>query len=140
VREGRSWRGLRAGAVACLVAIAANGCSFLFADGPPPNHRQVRYFDCDSSYIYPAIDTVLAAGGLGNLASVAFSRSAPAPAPVGGPAPSSPGPSVSTVLLAIALAAVPVTSAVYGNTKARRCRDAKAELGYRLNASPLSGP
>jgi len=47
-----------------MVVVLGDGCSFLFADGPPPNHREARYFDCESMDVLPAVDTTLAAAGV----------------------------------------------------------------------------
>jgi hypothetical protein len=115
--------------------MGASGCSFLFADGPPPNHRELRYFDCNTSNIFPAADTLVGVLGLGYVIGQAL------PSPdietPSGPAPGPPGPSVgSLVLKAIPFVVLPVTSAVYGYKKVGKCRDAKAELASRLTASP----
>jgi hypothetical protein len=138
------------GAISCVLAMTVGGCSLVFSDVPPANHRVLRYFDCDSTRALPATDTLIAAAGAAELAFEAF-RPEPgagsvAPPPGGGPAPMGPGPipppassrpTVGTLLLAaIPLVAIPVGSAVYGYRRAATCRDAKTELAGRLMASP----
>ena len=130
------------GAMSCVLAMTVGGCSFVFSDAPPGNHRELRYFDCDSSRLFPATDTLIGAVGAAEVAYEAF-RPEPgagsvAPSPGGGPAPMGPSKaSVGTLLLvAIPLVAIPVGSAAYGYKRAARCRDAKTELAGRLMASP----
>jgi hypothetical protein len=144
--ERRSSRGLRAGAATCLLAMTANGCSFIFAAGPPPNHREMRYFDCPSSYAPPAIDTAIAVtGGLVSLVAIAFAAHPVTfsyihrpDAQDGAPAVAQLGASGEAVLIAIPLVLVglPAVSAIYGSKKVGSCRDAKAELVARINAVP----
>jgi hypothetical protein len=139
--RARSTRGLSAVATTCLLAVATNGCSFLFSEGPPPDHRELRYFDCDSTYFLPATDAFLGAWGVGVLVASAFNPYAPAPVgPDGAPAGPSSGTPVSALLLLGAATLVPLTSAVYGYKKMGSCRDAKAELAVRLNTSSGGGP
>lgn len=150
LRQRRSLKGPLAGAATCLLAMAANGCSFIFSAGPPPDHRQMRYFDCPSSHVPPVIDTVLAAaGGLVTLAAVALTENpinfseirrpnahevAPAFAQIDG------SEAAGLVAIAAALVAVPTVSAIRGYAKVSECREAKAELVARINAAPTVGP
>lgn len=138
-------RGLLTGAVACALAVATSGCSFMFADGPPANHRQSRYFDCESSYVYPAMDATITVAGIGGFVAALVVPSGAANGPVAGPGgapapmPPPPGPSrTSQVVTSIPLLVVPLVSAVYGYTKAKGCGEAKKELGLRLDAAPLA--
>jgi hypothetical protein len=144
----RSSSGLRVGAVTCLLALAANGCSFLFAEGPPPKHREMLYFDCPTSYGFPVVDTAIAvSGGLLSLAIIALATNpvtleainvTGARAP--GTAQVSAGGTIALVAIPLVLVGLPGTSAVYGYQKVGDCRDAKAELAARMNAAPAAAP
>jgi hypothetical protein len=148
-RERRSSRSPWAGAVVCLLAMAANGCSFMYAQSPPPNHTQMRYFDCPSSYAPPALDTAGAvAGGLFSLVlfafaayggSSSFSAIQGANAREAAPGLANVGGAAVLVAVPVVLVGLPAASAVYGYTKVGECRDAKAELDARLNATPGDG-
>src|SRR3954471_13883154 len=60
---------LLAVSVAGLLA-GTSGCSLLFVDGPPANHRKLNYFDCTSNNLAPVVDVVIGgAEGLGALGS-----------------------------------------------------------------------
>ncbi len=45
-------------ALALLTSLALTGCSFLFASGPPAQHRQLPIFECTTSRAAPIVDTV----------------------------------------------------------------------------------
>jgi hypothetical protein len=66
-RPFSSTRARNATATLALVALAASvpvssGCSFLFSEGAPDNHRALESFQCGDSYAPPIVDTVM--GGL----------------------------------------------------------------------------
>jgi hypothetical protein len=122
----------RARVVVCLLALGANGCSFVFAGGPPANHRELKYFDCPTSHAPPIIDTVVAVTG-GAVTFLAWG--------LGTALASDSGGSANTILLAgIPLVLLPAASAIYGYSKGGDCRDAKAELVARIYAPPVSAP
>jgi hypothetical protein len=50
---------LRAVVVVFAIVVGGSGCSFAFVSGPPANHAQLPYFDCSTSRVAPALDTVL---------------------------------------------------------------------------------
>ncbi len=45
-------------ALALITSLALTGCSFLFASGPPAQHRQLPIFECTTSRAAPIADTV----------------------------------------------------------------------------------
>jgi hypothetical protein len=149
--ENRSSWGLRAGAATCLLAMAVNGCSFLFSAGPPPNHRELRYFDCPSTSGPPAVDTAIAVtGGLASLLVIALA-SGPGIFPSEIHPPSaheltpavgqvSPAATMALVAIPVVLVGLPTASAIYGYRQAGSCRDAKNDLIVRLNTAPASAP
>ena len=122
----------RARAIVCLLALGVEGCSFIFAAGPPANHRELKYFDCPSSHAPPTIDTVVAVAG-GVVTFLAWGLGTALSSESGGNAN-------SILLVGIPLVLLPTASAVYGYSKGGDCRDAKAELVARIYASPRPAP
>lgn len=115
-------RASRATGVGCLLAMLGTGCSFIFAEGPPPNHREVRYFDCTSSYGPPAADTVVSVfGGLTAATLLVLSGLS-----------DSGDRSDRVALVSLPLVMLPVSSAIYGYTQVGSCRKAQSELAMRL--------
>ncbi|HEV3032521.1 MAG TPA: hypothetical protein VG319_12825 [Polyangia bacterium] len=51
-----AWRPVTVAAAVCL----ASGCSFMFSEGPPDDHRALESFQCGESYAPPVVDTIAA--------------------------------------------------------------------------------
>jgi hypothetical protein len=105
--------------VCCCIPLL-NGCSLLFASGPPDGHQKLRYFDCPSNAAAPATDAFV--GGTYALALLLAAASAGDETAefygfVGG---------VSAAFLG---------SMAYGIVKNSECSDAKRHLERRLAAS-----
>lgn len=116
------WNLVLAAAIACGGA----GCSLAFVNGPPPNHRQLPFFDCTSSNVLPTVDLVLA--------GVAAADA------VGGTAGASGLTSSRTELAGFAIeAAAFAASAVYGYGKTSACKKAQVELFARTPSTPMPG-
>jgi hypothetical protein len=112
--------------VLCAVAAAAtNGCSFLFVDGPPPNAKKLRAFNCTSSNSWPTTDVIL--GGLTLLDGLGAVTSA-------SQTTSGTSNNANYVAAGVALggAALFAASAATGYKNASACRDATGELMTRL--------
>lgn len=109
---------------ACLLSCFATGCSWLFVDKAPPNHAQLRYFDCTSSKIAPVLDTVEAVGGSLAAGIIASDSSYGSDKAAG-------------VAVEIGLAAVFAASAIYGYTATSDCRDAKDALAARIKRGAI---
>ncbi len=115
---------------AALLTLSA-GCSFVFVDGPPANHKKMPFFTCTPSNTLPVVDLViggvLAASTVGQLDSGSSS---------------STGSSTNTATVAVAVgeAALFAASAIYGFGKTSACREANAELMARLPAGPMGPP
>ena len=45
-------------ALALVSSLVLTGCSFLFASGPPAQHRQLPIFECTTSRAAPVADTI----------------------------------------------------------------------------------
>lgn len=102
----------------CLLSLAANGCSFLFVQGPPPDYREHEDVDCTVTDAAPTIDTVLmVTGGASTLFLFLLSGLSDTSDPRG-----------KIALLSIPFFFVPAGSAVYGYRTVRNCRAAKADL------------
>lgn len=56
-----------------ILAASAGGCSWIFVDGPPPDHAELDYFTCTPSRVAPRLDVVGA--GLNVLAALAVAAS-----------------------------------------------------------------
>lgn len=116
------WNLVLAAAIACGGA----GCSLAFVNGPPPNHRQLPFFDCTSSNVLPTVDLLFA-----GVAAVDA---------VGGTAGASGLPSSRTELAGFAVeAAVFAASAAYGYGKTSACKKAQTELFARTPSTPTFG-
>jgi hypothetical protein len=114
------WNLVLAAAIACGGA----ACSLAFVNGPPPNHRQLPFFDCTSSNLLPTVDLLFAG--------------AAAVDAVGGTAGASGLPSSRTELAGFAVeAAAFAASAVYGYGKTSACKKAQGELFARTPSTPM---
>jgi len=113
-------------ALLCLVC-ALSGCSFAFVHGPPPNHRQMPFFDCTTSNILPAMD-----GLLGLLVAADTIDAA-----TSGTSTLRSSPTVAIAVVA-AEAALFATSAAYGFKKTSDCRDAQNALLLRMPPPPVA--
>ena len=47
-------------AVIGVISLCASGCSFLFVEGPPPGHEQMRVVSCTDSKTLPLLDAIWA--------------------------------------------------------------------------------
>jgi hypothetical protein len=113
--------------VLCAVAATAtNGCSFLFVDGPPPNARKLRAFNCTTSNSWPTTDVIL--GGLTLLDGLGAVTSASQSSTYGG------NNNGNYIAAGVALggAALFAASAVSGYKDTSACREATSELMTRL--------
>jgi hypothetical protein len=107
------------------VLLLSHGCSFLFVNGPPDGHEQMRYFDCVSNGAGPAGDASWAIFD-GLLAAAAAS--------VDGDV-NDEGEEVNTgagVALFGVAAAVHAGSMIYGLVQINDCSDAKQHLQERI--------
>ncbi|HEY4187084.1 MAG TPA: hypothetical protein VGP07_18555 [Polyangia bacterium] len=119
---------------------AGQGCSFLFAEGPPPEVRSGTILTCSQSYGWPLLDTAIA-GYEGVRTGLALSRSS---ANYRG-AQFSRGEDIGASLASLALFGV---SAWYGYAKVNACdaaidEAAKHEWGeqpLRLHSAPTPLP
>lgn len=125
----------RPGLVAAVIlSVAGSGCSFLFVNGPPPDHKTSTFFDCTSSNTIPFVDVAFAAGSV--LEAVE-----------GGTGVQSQGYDTTTtsrtgeaVTFGVT-AAVLAASAAYGFNKTSQCREALADLVRRTPpAAPTLAP
>lgn len=100
-------------------AFIGSGCSFLFVNGPPAHHEQMRYFDCSSSNVIPVLDVIWAGlNGLG--AANAFSKD------------EDEMENRNTVIaVGFMWLAVSGASAIYGFTTVADCKGAKEKLMLR---------
>jgi hypothetical protein len=112
--------GVLAVAILTALAISASGCSLLFVNGPPQNHRTSSFFGCTSSNTIPIVDTAFAVGAVLGAASV------------GSDGYSTSGTRTTGAITYGAAAALLAGSAVYGFSKTSACREAQAELVARL--------
>ncbi len=102
-------------------ALVQAGCSVIFVEGPPKQHRQMPYFACSTSYAPPVVDTVV--GGLGAVSAL-------------GNAHVEDSVRITSLILAATLGA----SAAYGYTQVCRCRSASDELAARMFVPPPAPP
>ncbi|HVR03489.1 MAG TPA: hypothetical protein VMT47_15235, partial [Polyangia bacterium] len=112
--------------LSAIAAAATNGCSALFVDGPPPNARKLRAFNCTTSNSWPTTDVIL--GGLTLLDGLGAVTSASQSSTSGGIS------NANYVAAGVALggAALFAASAVSGYKNTSACRDATSELMTRL--------
>jgi hypothetical protein len=99
------------GAVALATCASVSGCSFIFSEGPPPQHERMPYFDCSTSYAPPVLDTEWKMNGNTTERSTVIG--------------------VGLVWLAVSGAA-----AIYGYNKVGACRQAKDQLMLRMMRAP----
>jgi hypothetical protein len=106
----------------CLAAasLGAGGCSFIFVDGPPTQHKKMPYFDCTSSNALPVVDVVIAAAEGLAAASDLASRDQ---------YDSSSATTMAATQLGVA--ALFAASGISGFSKTGACREAKDELTAR---------
>jgi hypothetical protein len=111
-------------------ALLSSGCSFIFSDGPPPQHQRAAYFDCSSNAAAPATDVVNALGS-GLLAGASSKDD---------PNTSDDEANKGTAVTFGIIAAVYTASAIYGFVVESNCSAAKEELALRLQrpAAPQS--
>jgi hypothetical protein len=113
--------------VVVVAAPLASGCSFIFSEGAPDNHRSLQSFQCGESYAPPIVDTV--AAGLFALGANAAAQNKEANvASAVDPQQRRHDINVTIGLLA-AFAAIDVGSAIYGYHAVGDCREAQ---GIRL--------
>jgi hypothetical protein len=113
--------------VAVLTSVSVSGCSYIFTSGPPPNHQQLPYFDCSTSYVPPVLDTVWAGlNGLG--AIIALSRSEEE----WKREQSTASDRSTAIAVGLIWLAVSGSSAIYGYQKVGQCKPAKEQLMMRM--------
>jgi hypothetical protein len=117
------------GAWAALLAatLGAPGCSFIFSEGAPANHRDRSTFQCGESYVPPLVDT--AAVGLFALAAIGTEhgkQTTVANAVANGEDMDQAQHDVNVqIALAVGAAALDAASAIYGYHAAADCRAAQ---------------
>jgi hypothetical protein len=112
-----SRRALLVIAGASLLA-SSSGCSLIFVDGPPAQHRQLAYFECTSSNFAPVVDMVI--GGAEGVAVL------------GSAANSSASFHNTSDLIAPAIAAAAfVASGIIGFRRVADCKEATNALALR---------
>lgn len=116
-----------------LATLLAAGCSFVFVEGPPRNHRQLPYFACTSSRVAPIIDGGLAALLALNMILTAVTSEADWNEAYDGDPPLGRG---AVIGIDAALVAAYGAGAWFGFTRTSRCRAAKVELMGRVGAQP----
>jgi hypothetical protein len=114
-----------------ILATAGAGCSFLFVNGPPAEHRKMSFFGCTSSNTIPTLDAV-------------FGTAALVDAVAAGAGSSTFGSSVGTrraeAITFGAEALLLGASSAYGYQKTSECRKAEAELQRRAPVMPMGPP
>lgn len=113
---------------ALVVLLTTGGCSFVFVDGPPAQHRQMPYFDCTKSRFVPVLDVIFSALQIANFSLAAGKSDEEWDEMYDGDAPIERGPSMG---LYAGLAALGSVSAYVGFKRTSKCRDAKGELMIR---------
>jgi hypothetical protein len=105
--------------VAMVIAnLSSAGCSFIFSESPPPNHRQMTYFKCASNIAPPIVDAAWAGvNGLAAAGALVDPKTERRGATIG----------VGLTWLAVSGAA-----ALYGFHKVGECRSATRELMARM--------
>jgi hypothetical protein len=110
-----------------VVLSAASGCSFIFSEGPPDDHRARTTFQCGESLAPPIVDTV----GVGFFALTAVGAQSSKEKDVANAAAMGKDPvqtrhdiNAATGVL-VALAAIDAASAIYGYHAVRACRVAQ---------------
>jgi hypothetical protein len=117
----RSWMS----GVAVLTSVSLTGCSFIFSEGPPPNHERLPYFDCSTSYAPPVLDTIwAAANGLGAASAAGTSEAKW----------NAENSTSRDAVIAVGLIWLGVSgaSAIYGYNKVASCRQAKDQMMLRM--------
>ena len=114
--------------VLAVTAPLASGCSFIFSEGAPDDHRARASFQCGESYAPPVVDTI----GAGLLALISASDAQNKETNVAN-AVNNPEQTRHDINVAIgvaaAFAALDAASAIYGYHAVADCRDAQ---GIRL--------
>jgi hypothetical protein len=125
-------------AVALLTSLSVSGCSFIFSEGPPPNHQRLPFFDCSTSYAPPVLDTVF--GGLFALSAVSVVGTSDTEWKRENPATETSRSSV--IVVNVVMLGLLGASAIYGYSKVGQCRPAKDQLMLRMMrpAAPQAWP
>jgi hypothetical protein len=110
------------------VSVALQGCSLLFVEAPPPDHAELRAFDCTSSVAAPVIDTVVAGfQAVRTAVAVGANDSVYENYPLSRPA---------DIAFGLGFLALFTGSAIYGYSETGDCRQANRELQARVNTEP----
>jgi hypothetical protein len=113
-----------------VVLSAASGCSFIFSEGPPDDHRARATFQCGESSAPPIVDTV----GVGYFAYSAIleqqaKETTVAKAVAKGMDPAQARHDVNVQIgITVAAAVIDAASAVYGYHAVHACRVAQETL------------
>jgi hypothetical protein len=127
-------RSCLSGVVAVVTSVSLSGCSFLFVNGPPDNHKAMPYFDCTSSVAAPVLDTVWA--GLNGLGAASAASASDAQWKAQGQ--SNERGTVAVVGLVWLM--ISGASAIRGYQLTSDCREAKGQLAARLTQPRPSRP
>jgi len=103
-----------------------SGCSFIFVEGPPPDHPQRTIVDCSTSNVAPVLDVLFAGYQMVRIGMAANATDADyEDAPIDRSA---------DIGFGIGFFVLHTASAVYGFSTTSACKDAKAEAEMRLRA------
>ena len=115
-----------------VLTLSLGGCSFAFVHGPPPNHKQLAFFDCTTSNLLPFGDSLLGVVFLGATADAVSRYSS-----TNSYGLSSSSSSKADIATDAALAALLSASAIYGFVKTSNCVDAQNALLARTPPTPV---
>ncbi len=115
---------------ALIVALmsALPGCSFLFVDGPPPDHAEREHFTCTTSRLGPIVDTVFAVTYGAQAAGVVATR--------GSNSSSSNESTLTLALFVLGFAGLFGASAYSGYVDTSDCGEAMDALEARRTLAP----
>jgi hypothetical protein len=114
-----------------MTSLSLSGCSFIFSDGPPANHRQLPYFDCSTSYAPPVLDTIWAGlNGLGALTALASSSEEWEQRQTSDRS--------TVIVVGLSWLALSGASAMYGYNKVGECKPAKEQLMLRMSRQQIA--
>jgi hypothetical protein len=112
--------------VIIALGLASEGCSFLFADGPPDRHQTMLYFDCTSTAGLEVADGMFALGTtLAGVGTLGMSEKEFEDQNNG-------GNRNTTAAVDFVVAGVFAGSAIYGIIVTESCSDAKDGLRQRI--------
>lgn len=121
--------------LAILCALSVTGCSFVFVEGPPDDHRQQPYVGCTSSRMSPILDTIFTGLQLANLGVAVSKDDMEWDEQYDGEPPFERDTAIGIYSAFVLLGAAGM---YYGFTRTSECRDAQDELAARRRMMPLA--